>query len=59
MSDQTYWQGQPNEALHPYHHRILDWFGHDLKGEPAPSRITSGVTFLDKEKAAPKKSGSS
>jgi dipeptidyl aminopeptidase/acylaminoacyl peptidase len=42
-----------------YHHRILDWFGHYLKGEPAKPWITSGVTFLDKERAAPKKSGSS
>jgi dienelactone hydrolase len=41
-----------------YHHRILDWFGHYLKGEPAKPWITSGVTFLDKERAAPKKIGS-
>ena len=40
-----------------YHHRILDWFGHYLKGDPAPAWITSGVSFLDKEKAT-KKSGS-
>ena len=42
-----------------YHHRILDWFGHYLKGDPAPPWIASGVSFLDKEKAAPRKSGSS
>ena len=42
-----------------YHHRILEWFGHYLKGDPAPSWITSGMSFLDKERAAPKKSGSS
>jgi dienelactone hydrolase len=41
-----------------YHHRILDWFGHYLKGDPAPPWITSGVTFLDKDKTL-KKSGSS
>jgi dienelactone hydrolase len=40
-----------------YHQRILDWFGHYLKGEPAPPWIATGVTFLDKDKA--KKSGSS
>ena len=40
-----------------YHHRILDWFGHYLKGDPAPAWITSGVTFLDKDKTL-KKSGS-
>ena len=42
-----------------YHHRILDWFGHYLKGEPAKPWITSGVTFLDKDRVAPKKIGSS
>ena len=40
-----------------YHRRIMDWFGHYLKGEAAPPWITSGVTFLDKDKAL-KKSGS-
>jgi dienelactone hydrolase len=40
-----------------YHHRILEWFAHYLKGEPAAPWITSGVSFLDKEKAT-KKSGS-
>jgi dipeptidyl aminopeptidase/acylaminoacyl peptidase len=40
-----------------YHHRIVDWFGHYLKGEPAPPWIATGVTFLDKDKA--KKIGSS
>ena len=40
-----------------YHHRILDWFGHYLKGDPAPAWITSGVSYLDKEKTV-KKAGS-
>ena len=40
-----------------YHHRILEWFGHYLKGDPAPPWIASGVSFLDKDKAL-KKSGS-
>ena len=26
-----------------YHRRILEWFGHYLKGEPAPAWITDGV----------------
>jgi dienelactone hydrolase len=39
-----------------YHRRIMEWFGHYLKGEPAAPWITSGVTFLDKEAA--RKSGS-
>ena len=37
-----------------YHRRIHQWFGHYLKGEPAKPWITSGVTFLDKEKATKK-----
>jgi dipeptidyl aminopeptidase/acylaminoacyl peptidase len=41
-----------------YHRRILEWFGHYLKGDPAPPWIVSGVTFLDKDKLV-KKSGSS
>ncbi|MDE2677613.1 MAG: prolyl oligopeptidase family serine peptidase [Gemmatimonadota bacterium] len=35
-----------------YHRRILEWFGHYLKGEPAPRWITDGVAFeeLEEEK---------
>ena len=35
-----------------YHRRILEWFGHYLKGEPAPSWITHGVALeqLEEEK---------
>jgi dipeptidyl aminopeptidase/acylaminoacyl peptidase len=40
-----------------YHQRILAWFGHYLKGEPAEPWITSGVAYLDRDKAL-KKSGS-
>jgi dipeptidyl aminopeptidase/acylaminoacyl peptidase len=32
-----------------YHRRIVQWFGHYLKGEPASPWITEGVTFLDRE----------
>ena len=39
---------EPNQI--DYHHRILEWFGHYLKGEPAPDWITNGVRFLDKDK---------
>jgi len=28
-----------------YHRRILEWFGHYLKGEPAPDWITKGVPW--------------
>ncbi|MDE2782652.1 MAG: prolyl oligopeptidase family serine peptidase [Gemmatimonadota bacterium] len=35
-----------------YHRRILEWFGHYLKGEPAPAWITDGVRLgaLEDEK---------
>ena len=32
-----------------YHRRILEWFGHYLKGEPAPAWITDGVSVEDLE----------
>jgi dipeptidyl aminopeptidase/acylaminoacyl peptidase len=32
-----------------YHRRILEWFGHYLKGEKAPSWITDGVPLIDHE----------
>ncbi len=33
-----------------YHHRILDWFGYYLKGDPAPDWINKGTSVLDREK---------
>ena len=35
-----------------YHRRILEWFGHYLKGDPAPAWITDGVALdaLEEEK---------
>jgi len=33
-----------------YHRRINQWFDHYLKGAPAASWITEGVSFLDREK---------
>jgi dipeptidyl aminopeptidase/acylaminoacyl peptidase len=30
-----------------YHRRILEWFGHYLKGEPAPTWITDGMKLKD------------
>jgi dipeptidyl aminopeptidase/acylaminoacyl peptidase len=41
-----------------YHRRILEWFGHYLKGEPAAGWITSGVPYLEKGKPAVKRTGS-
>jgi dienelactone hydrolase len=32
-----------------YQHRILAWFGHYLKSEPAEDWITNGLSFLDRE----------
>ena len=32
-----------------YQHRILAWFGHYLKGEPAETWITNGQSFLDRD----------
>ena len=44
-----------------YHRRILEWFGHYLKGEPAPAWITDGVKLPDledeKRRVAEKKTG--
>jgi dipeptidyl aminopeptidase/acylaminoacyl peptidase len=34
-----------------YHNRILQWFGHYLKGDPAPAWITDGVSWLDRKAA--------
>jgi len=33
-----------------YHRRILRWFGHFLKGEPAEDWITKGQTLLERER---------
>lgn len=33
-----------------YHRRILQWFGHWLKGEPAPAWMTEGVTWLERKR---------
>lgn len=33
-----------------YHRRIQEWFGHYLKGEPAPAWITEGQTWLERKR---------
>ena len=51
---------KPNQL--DYHRRIVEWFGHYLKDEPAPTWITSGVSYLDREqqlKALKTRKGSS
>lgn len=32
-----------------YHRRILEWFGHHLKGEPAARWITEGETWVERD----------
>ena len=32
-----------------YHRRIVEWFGHYLKGETGPAWITEGVRYIDRE----------
>ncbi|HEX6976582.1 MAG TPA: prolyl oligopeptidase family serine peptidase [Vicinamibacterales bacterium] len=38
---------KPNQI--DYQRRILQWFGHYLKNEPAPAWITSGMSVLERE----------
>ncbi|MFI5231188.1 MAG: S9 family peptidase [Gemmatimonadales bacterium] len=38
------------ESQADYHTRQLEWFGHYLKGDPAPKWITSGETYLERQK---------
>jgi dipeptidyl aminopeptidase/acylaminoacyl peptidase len=40
---------KPNQI--DYHRRILQWFGHYLKGEPAPDWITKGVSVIEADRA--------
>ena len=40
-----------------YHRRILQWFGHYLKNEPAAPWITSGLRYIDRDKELKKKTG--
>ena len=39
---------KPNQV--DYHYRIIDWFGHHLKGQTAPKWITEGQSHLDRQK---------
>lgn len=39
---------KPNQL--DYHRRIVEWFGHYLKGEPAQPWITGGVSYLQRER---------
>ncbi len=46
---------KPNQL--DYHRRIIQWFGHYLKGDPAPQWISEGVPYLEQERALKKKNG--
>jgi len=39
---------KPNQI--DYHRRVMQWFNHYLKDEPAPDWMTKGVKFLDRDK---------
>jgi dipeptidyl aminopeptidase/acylaminoacyl peptidase len=39
---------KPNQI--DYHRRIVEWFGHYLKDEPAPTWIADGVRYIDRER---------
>ena len=45
---------KPNQL--DYHRRVLEWFGHFLKDDPAPAWITQGVTVLEREKQVTRES---
>jgi len=46
---------KPNQV--DYHHRIQQWFDHYLKGEPAASWITDGLSVLDRERQLKRQNG--
>ncbi|NRA95793.1 MAG: prolyl oligopeptidase family serine peptidase, partial [Planctomycetes bacterium] len=47
---------KPNQV--DYHRRILEWFGHYLKSEPAPKWITDGIPAKDQKKEGRRVAGS-
>ncbi|MCZ6915883.1 MAG: prolyl oligopeptidase family serine peptidase [Gemmatimonadetes bacterium] len=40
---------KPNQL--DYHRRILEWFGHYLQGDDAPTWISTGVPYVEQERA--------
>jgi dipeptidyl aminopeptidase/acylaminoacyl peptidase len=44
---------KPNQL--DYHRRIIQWFGHYLKGDPVPLWISEGVSYLEQERAKEEK----
>jgi len=39
---------KPNQV--DYHHRVLDWFDHYLKGDPAPGWVTGGQSWIERQR---------
>jgi hypothetical protein len=48
---------EPNQL--DYHRRIIQWFGHYLKGDEAEKWIIDGVTLLEREKEVEEATGGS
>jgi hypothetical protein len=48
-NDENHGVARP-ESQRDYHTRQLEWFAHYLKGEPAAEWITSGESYLDRQK---------
>ena len=48
-------QKKPNQI--DYHRRILEWFGHYLKGAPAPAWITEGIDMNELKKETQRVAG--
>jgi dipeptidyl aminopeptidase/acylaminoacyl peptidase len=48
-NDENHGVARP-ESQRDYHTRQLQWFGHYLKGEPAADWITSGESYLQRQK---------
>lgn len=46
---------KPNQI--DYHRRVLQWFGHFLKGDPAPAWMTQGQSVLDREQEVKRTTG--
>ena len=45
------------ESQTDYLHRQLEWFGHYLKGEPAPAWITDGESYLTRQRILKQSAG--
>ena len=44
---------EPNQK--DYRNRIMQWFAHYLKGEPAPDWVTKGLSYIEQQDGLKKK----